>query len=131
MKQFASLPLRLGLGVTFIAYGLQKVFGMFGGPGMGGYTQMLSGLGFVPAIFWAYASALTELLGGVCVLIGLGTKIAAAFLFVNIAVAALVVHLPNGFFMADNGVAYTFLIACAAVSLVILGAGKFAVTKKY
>ncbi len=49
MKEYASLPLRFGLGITFVAYGLQKTFGWFGGPGMSGYTGMLAGMGFVPA----------------------------------------------------------------------------------
>jgi geranylgeranyl pyrophosphate synthase len=44
---------------------------------------------------------------------------------------SIAAHLPNGFFMANNGVAYTFLIACAAVSLMMLGTGRFGVTKKY
>lgn len=131
MKNFASLPLRLGLGIIFIAHGLQKVFGVLGGPGMGGYTEMLAGMGFAPAVLWAYVSAYAELLGGLCVLIGLWTKIASTVLLVNIAVAAIVVHLPQGFFMAHNGVEYTFLIACAAVSLIMLGTGKFGVTARY
>jgi putative oxidoreductase len=131
MKQYASLPLRIGLGVIFLAYGLQKMFGLFGGPGMQGYTQMLSGLGFAPAAFWAYVSALTELLGGACLLIGVVTRTASLLLFINIAVAAVMVHLPNGFFMANNGVAFPLIIACSALSLMMLGTGKFGVMKKY
>ena len=48
MREWASLPLRIGLGIVFVAHGLQKTFGLFGGPGIDGFMAMLSGFGIVP-----------------------------------------------------------------------------------
>ncbi|MFH1359633.1 MAG: DoxX family protein [Candidatus Omnitrophota bacterium] len=56
--------LRIGLGTIFLAHGLQKVFGVFGGPGIEGFTGMMKNLGFSFPVFWAWTAALGELLGG-------------------------------------------------------------------
>lgn len=44
MKDSACLILRLGLGIMFCAHGLQKVFGMFNGMGIQGFTEFVSTL---------------------------------------------------------------------------------------
>lgn len=127
MKNWAALPLRLGLGVIFAAHGLQKAFGALG---IEGFTKMLTSLGFVPALFWAYVAAYTELIGGLCLLLGLGTRIASSLIFILITVATIKVHLAKGFFLSAGGFEYNLLILCACVSLIILGPGKLSVTKK-
>lgn len=38
MKDWATLPLRLGLGIMFLAHGLQKAFGILGGSGIEGFS---------------------------------------------------------------------------------------------
>lgn len=130
MKQFAALPLRLGLGVIFIAHGLQKAFGAFAGPGIEGFSKFLSSLGFAPAGLWAYAAAYTELLGGLFLILGIATRISSGLIFIVIAVAALKVHLAKGFFLSSGGFEYTLLILCACLSLIIYGPGKWSITKK-
>jgi putative oxidoreductase len=131
MKNWFTLPLRLGLGIVFIAHGLQKVFGMFGGSGVENFATMLGNLGFAPALFWAYLAAYTELLGGICVLLGLCTRLSSISIATLIAVAAFKVHVAKGFFLSAGGFEYTFLIFCAAVALVISGGGPLSITKKY
>ncbi len=131
MTKWASLPLRLSLGVVFVTHGLQKVLGLFGGSGMDNFTKTVSNLGFVPADLWAYAAAYVELVGGICLIIGFGTRIAAALIFILIVVAGVKVHLPNGFFLAKGGVEYTFVIAFSCISLMLLGTGKLGITRKF
>lgn len=131
MAEWASIPLRLGLGIMFAAHGLQKVFGVFGGPGIKGFSEMLGEMGFVPPVFWAYLASGVELLGGICLIIGLGTRISSALLFVLILVAGIKVHLKNGFFLMNGGIEYIFIIACALVSLALLGSGKLCVNTKF
>lgn len=125
----AILVLRLALGFMFVAHGLQKAFGLFGGPGIGGFFEMLSGLGFKPAVFWAYLAAYTELVGGVFLVAGLFTRGAAAALLILIVVAAFKVHLGKGFFLSAGGFEYTFIIAAVCIALIITGPGKFSVMK--
>ncbi|MDD4981706.1 MAG: DoxX family protein [Candidatus Omnitrophica bacterium] len=130
INAWASIPLRFSLGVMFIAHGLQKAYGMFAGSGIKNFSDMLSSLGFTPPLLWAYLAAYLELIGGSCLLIGLGTRIFSGLLFILIAIAAVTVHLRNGFFLMNGGVEYTFIIAAMCLSLAILGSGKFGLNKK-
>lgn len=126
----ASLILRLSLGIMFAGHGLQKAFGAFGGPGIGGFSGMLSKLGFAPALFWAYLASCTELIGGLFLILGIFVRSAALALLILITVAAVKVHLPNGFFL-PGGFEYTFIIFSVCLALIIMGGGKFAITKKF
>jgi NADH dehydrogenase len=123
------LVLRICLGVVFIAHGLQKTVGMFSGPGMQGFSQFLAKLGFQPPWVWAYMAGYTELLGGVCLLLGVGTRISASLLFVLICIAAAKVHISKGFFLANGGFEYTFVIACVCLVLILSGGGKYCIIK--
>jgi len=126
-----SLVLRACLGIMFLAHGLQKAFGFFNGPGIKGFSQMLSGLGFVPATLWAYIAAYTELIGGLCLVLGVLVRTFSSLLLILIVVAALTAHLSKGFFFTTGGFEYNFIIASVCVVLIILGGGKFSISKKY
>ena len=131
MANFASLVLRLGLGIMFMAHGLQKAFGAFGGAGIEGFAKMLSGLGFQPAVFWAYLAAYAELIGGLFLILGLFVRSSAALLLIVISVAAAKVHITKGFFLKSGGFEYNFIIIAICVALMLLGPGKFGITRKF
>ncbi|MDD5115702.1 MAG: DoxX family protein [Candidatus Omnitrophica bacterium] len=130
MLNWGALVLRLGLGIMFMAHGLQKSFGLFDGPGIKGFAGMLSGLGFAPAIFWACLAAYTELIGGLLLILGVQVRLCALLLFILIVVAGIKVHLAKGFFLSNGGFEYTFIIASICLALIFLGAGKFSVLNK-
>jgi putative oxidoreductase len=103
----ALLILRLGIGVVFFIYGAQKAFGVWGGNGwvatIEGFEQ---GMGIPP--FFGALAILAELLGGLGVLFGLLTRVAAFGLFFTMAVATYtkVEAIINGdFSVAGQGVA--------------------------
>ncbi|MDD5691988.1 MAG: DoxX family protein [Candidatus Omnitrophica bacterium] len=127
MLDWGTLVLRLGIGIMFVAHGLQMAFGLFGGPGVKGFAGMLSGLGFVPAIFWSYVAAYTTLIGGFLLIAGIQARGAAALLLIFIVTAALKVHLSKGFFLSNGGYEYTFVIAASCLALILLGPGKFSI----
>ena len=131
MIEWSSLPLRIALGFIFMAHGLQKGFGAFGGPGIKGFSGMLSGLGFSPVLFWTYVVILTELFGGLFLILGLFTRISAVFIFILIVVATIKVHLTKGFFVSRGGFEYNLLILCACIALMILGGGKGRMTNNF
>ncbi len=130
MSNLGILVLRLGPGIMFIAHGLQKSFGLFGGPGIKGFSGMLSGLGFAPATFWAYVAAYTELVGGILLIAGIQVRLVSSLLLILIIVAAIKVHLGKGFFLSNGGFEYTFVIATICLALILLGPGKFSVFNK-
>ena len=125
MLDWGILVLRLALGIMFVAHGLQMVFGFFGGPGVKGFSLMLSGLGFVPATLWAYIACYTVLIGGFLVIVGVQTRLVAALLLIFILTAGIKVHLNKGFFLSNGGFEYTFIIAAICLALILLGPGKF------
>lgn len=90
-KDLALLLLRLsGLGLA-LAHGLGKVLALSGGQG-DRFVEGVASLGFpLPGLF-AWAAALAEFLGGLCVALGLGTRVAAAFAGFAMFVAAFVRH---------------------------------------
>ena len=80
----AMLVLRIGVGAIFIFAGWMKVHDLPGTVGM------FAGMGF--SAFWAYVASFVEFLGGIAVLLGAGTRVAAGLLAVVMIVAAYVVH---------------------------------------
>ncbi|MFC1704101.1 DoxX family protein [Candidatus Omnitrophota bacterium] len=130
LKGWALLPLRFGLGIMFVAHGLQKAFGLFGGPGMEGFTNMIAGLGLPFPTFMAYLAAYIELLGGLFLIIGLFLKLSAASLLAVIFVAMMKVHLPNGFFLMNGGIEYNIVIIAGCLTLIFAERGKLCVTNK-
>ena len=131
MVDIARLVLRLGLGIMFMGHGLQKAFGAFGGAGIKGFTKMLSGLGFQPAVFWAYLAAYTEFIGGLFLILGLFVRSSATLLLIVIFVAAVKVHLAKGFFLSAGGFEYNFIIIMMCIALIFLGSGKFGINRKF
>jgi len=130
MTDLASLVLRFSLGVMFFAHGLQLALGKLGGPGPKGFSEMLSGLGLAPALFWAYLAGYTTLIGGLFLTIGLFTRAAAFALIIFMSVALVKVHLAKGFFLMNGGYEYNFVVICALIALIILGTGKYGITHK-
>jgi len=127
MLDWGILVLRLGIGVMFVAHGLQMALGLFGGPGVKGFSGMLSSLGFFPALFWSYVASYTVLIGGLLLIIGVQTRPAATLLLIFILTAGIRVHLSKGFFLSNGGIEYTFVIAAACISIILLGPGKFSI----
>ena len=112
------LPLRLVLGLVFVAHGAQKLFGF----GLAGTAGFLGSLG-VPLPTVAAAGLITvELLGGVALILGAWTRIVAALLAADMLVAILTVHLRAGFFVPD-GVEFVLTLLGGCLALVGLGAG--------
>jgi putative oxidoreductase len=131
MIDLASLILRVGIGLMFFAHGLQMALGKLGGPGVQGFAKMLEGLGFSPAILWSCLASYSVLIGGLCLILGIFTRIAAVPLIIFMLVALVKVHLSKGFFLGNGGYEYNFIILCALLAIVILGSGKFGLTKKF
>lgn len=96
------LLLRVALGVIFIAHGLQKALGMFGGPGPEGVIGMVGGMGFHPPALWAWLLIVAELGGGAGLVLGFLTPLCALGIIVSQLIAVFMVHGPHGFFMSSG-----------------------------
>ena len=114
--------LRIGVGGVFAAHGLQKLV-VFGIPGLAGF---MSQLGIPFPTLSALAVTATELLGGLALVAGAFTRIAALPLAFAMLVAGLTAHLKGGFFL-PSGVEYVLVLFLASVALALTGPGAWAV----
>jgi len=121
----ALLIVRIAVGVIFVAHGLQKTFGLFGGPGIEGVTSMVSGMGFQHPVVWAWVLSLTELISGIMLIFGIFPRLSALLIAIIMGVAIYKVHGPKGFFAMQGGFEYPFLILASSIALALAGAGKF------
>lgn len=126
----ALLVARIALGGTMAAHGAQKIFGIWGGPGMEGFTAMLGGLGFAVPAIWAWAASLAEFAGGLFIVLGILPRVSASLIAATMFVAAVFVHGKNGFFAMNGGFEYPLFVMLIAVSLAIAGSGKLSVFNK-
>ncbi len=122
--QWSPVVLRLALGIVFVVAGAGKVLEI--GPkasGIAGFTDTLTGLGVpLPSLF-AWSVGLLELVGGLLLLLGLLTRYTAAILAVIMAVATVLVHLPEGFVAGEGGIEYTLVLTLTSLSLALSGPG--------
>lgn len=119
------LLLRVVVGLTLAAHGAQKLFGWFGGHGIGGTAAFLEDLGFRPGRPYAYLAGAVEFLGGLCLALGLFTPLATAAVIGQMAVAAWVVHLPHGFFNSAGGYEFPLTLAASAATVALAGPGAY------
>jgi|SRR3989344_5758418 len=119
---YSDIPLRLALGIVFIVAGFGKI------TNLAGPTGMLSGLGFPMAGALAVILAVVELGGGILLLLGWQTRLAASLLAVVMLVAMFAVKLPNGGITA----AYADIaLLGGAVSLMLSGAKSWCLDKQH
>lgn len=118
------LVLRLVLGTIFVAHGLQKVFGLFGGAGIDGFGQGLASRGFRATTVLSWVTGLTELLGGALVLLGAATPLAAAGLL-GVMINVVLLKFESGFF-APAGFEFELALGGLAAGLILTGAGRVA-----
>lgn len=129
-QDFGLLLLRLGIGAVLIAHGLQKAFGWWDGPGLGGFKTTLSDMGYQHADILTYVAAGTQIAAGALLVLGLFTPLAAAAalayvfngLLANVAAqhdaGYITLFLPAG-----NEYQITLIVVLAAIILV--GPGRY------
>jgi len=131
-QNYALTILRLVLGIVFFAHGAQKALGWFGGYGfrgtMGFFTQQMG----IPAPL-AFLAICAEFLGGLGLIVGFLSRIAAFGIFCNMLVAVSMVHHKFGLFMnwAGNqpgeGIEYHLLALAITLAIMIAGAGALSI----
>lgn len=122
--------LRVVMGVVFFMHGAQKMLGWFGGYGFTGTMGFFTNMMHIPYPF-ALLAILAEFLGGIGLIVGALSRVAAFGIATNMVVATLLVHSQNGFFMnwtgqqKGEGFEYHLLAIAIAIVLMVRGGGAF------
>lgn len=125
---WATVPLRLAMGVIFIGHGAGKVLGSFNGPGLRAFTSFPAPFPFMrPAWLWMGAAALSELIGGILLLLGLFTRLGAFVIACTMLTAIVGVHWPA--FFGPTGIEFALALLGGALSLLISGGGQASIDR--
>lgn len=114
--------LRFVLGFIFFKEGAGKIFGWFGGGGFVSTCAYFQKLGIPFPEFNAYFVGYTEFLGGIALLAGLLTRLAAFPIAMTMITAILTAHKTGGY-------NYPLLILACCLVLMRLGGGKISVDR--
>jgi putative oxidoreductase len=117
------LLLRLTNGIIFVAHGWQKL------SDISPFVQGLSQLGIHPAGFWGPVAASCEFFGGVCLLIGFGSRLAAFSHSVIMIVAILTVHTPWRYGLTGGrGMEFPLTVFASSMVIMSFGAGNYSLS---
>lgn len=105
--------LRLALGAIMVAHGYHKVFG-----GLHKHASFVASLG-MPA-WLGYLSAFSEFLGGILLVVGFLTRLAALAICIDLCVAIFKVDLHRGLV---GGYEFPFALAAMAFAMIFTGPG--------
>ena len=119
---------RIILGFVFFPHGAQKMLGWFGGYGYKATMAHLTGRAKIPRVF-AFLVIIIEFFGGIGLIVGLFSRLAAAGISAVMIGAVITVHLPHGFFMnwggnqKGEGFEYHLLAVALILLIVVKGSG--------
>jgi putative oxidoreductase len=122
LQPWGALLLRLALGSAMIFHGYQKVSSV---AALHHFVHYVVTMGLP---YWlGYISAFTEFVGGIAIILGLFTRLAAALIAINLLVALFTVGIHQRF----SGYSYTSELAAIAIMLCFYGAGTLALDRRF
>lgn len=118
--------MRFCVGAMLVPHGYAKLF-------HGGVAGLANAYfvkwGLAAPLAWAYWIALLEFVGGLLLAVGFLTRPVALLIAVEMAVAVVAVHLPNGFFWVAKGYEYPLLWGLLAFAIAWRGGDRLSVDR--
>ena len=124
------LLIRTVLSAVFIYHGGQKLFGLFGGYGIEGTAGWMASIGIPFPTLSAVAAGATEFFGGIILLLGTGTRIAAVPMAFTMLVAIATVH-SGAFDAQKGGMEFPLTLAVVLTALALIGPGRLTVANLF
>ncbi|GEM_PF-42200 len=119
---FGITLLRVVIGGIFFKAGAGKLFGLFGGFGIQSAVSFFSDLKIPFPTFNAYLVGITEFAGGIALILGLLTRLAAFPFCITMIVAIFTAH-------ADGDFYYPLVLLTSCIALIETGAGALSMDK--
>jgi putative oxidoreductase len=120
----ALVLLRIASGSAFLYHGSAILFGAFSGPGPAA---------FAASHHWPLVVAdlvgLAQVTGAIAILTGVLFRLGTVFVSIVMVGAILLVHLPHGFDVVNNGIEYPFTQLLVAIALVLTGPGAYSLVR--
>lgn len=114
--------LRLVVGLLLVGHGSQKLFGWFGGFGLRGTAGFLDSMGYRPGVLFAVLAGISEVVGGLLLVLGLATPLGAALVVATMS-NAYAAHAGKGVWAQNGGWEYLLVLGAAAAALSLAGPG--------
>lgn len=131
-KPLAYALLRTAFGLTIVTHGVPKLFGLAHGSmadPMGGSINLIANvlrMPFAPQL--AMFVAVLETFGGIAVAVGLGTRVAASMLGVQMLFIS--VALGPTYPWVDRGMEYPVMLGFVALLISIHGSGAYSIARR-
>ena len=125
---------RILLGIIFFGHGAQKMLGWYGGPGLANSMRAFTEHLHLPSTL-AFLVIAGELFGGIGLIVGLFSRIAALVIALTMVGAIATVHFRFGLFLnwfgnqKGHGIEYHLLAIALALVVVVKGAGAFSLDR--
>jgi len=135
-SDWTGFILRLTLGLILFPHGAQHMLGWFGGFGFSGTMGFLTGNVHLPWLI-AFLVIFIEFFGSLSLLAGFATRIWSGGIIILFIGIILTSHIQYGFFInwlgnqKGEGFEYHLLIIGIAVALLVNGAGRYSLDRKY
>ena len=118
LAKWGLVPLRIVVGITFLMHGSQKVF-IFG---ISGTADILHWIGIPAASFFAVVLMITEVGGGLAILLGVFARWAGVILAFEMTIAIFTARLKGGFF-TPSGFEFELALLGACLTIAAIGSG--------
>jgi putative oxidoreductase len=125
MLPIAATVVRIVVGIMFLVH----VSAKFKAGAAAVAANTLAKNGIEPALMWAYIIMFLELVGGICLILGLFTRFFAAALAIEMLIALLFVHLSKGYSASAGGYEYVLLIGAVCFIIAIRGGGIYSIDR--
>jgi putative oxidoreductase len=127
---FADALLRVAVGLALVPHGLRNTFGFFPDTGVRALSipalaEQLDAGGYRPGKFWAVAIAITQLVGGPLLALGLFTRPVAAVVLAFLLVANVERWHVGKYFWNKLGLEYTLMWTIATFAVLVHGGGLY------
>jgi len=126
----ALLVFRVAVGAVMLAHGLNHIYG---GGKIAGTARWFESLGMRPGIVHAWLASLTEVAGGIALILGLLTPLGGAAVIGVMLVAWITNHRGNGFFIfrPGEGWEYVMTLTFCGLVLAVVGAGEWSLDEAF